>query len=333
MRHGGMGRRWSRWTAAGLTAAVLLTGCSSDSDDKDDKGKKDPAASTAGSTGGNSGAPGGKGDKDPQAVWAALVTAATTQKVVEYHGVRTATGETSKEPSVKDELWSWYDAAGKAAFTEHSAQPTATAKPRRISCDAGKEWSYNNQLAKWSDTQRPCVVDMAREGMFVGDGLLPPGLSPEQAKRFADAIAAVPGWITPAAVEPAQQGGKSYLRLTVDLKAQQSQGGSAENTGYLVHAIRTANPDYTKSPYLVENLSKQSASPVRAVFWLDPTTHLPAYSELSTTVVDKGVPTGAVRLLRTEYIFGGPAPKADRTQLVPPPAPTWPEQGTKPPQA
>ncbi|MGC0422985.1 hypothetical protein [Embleya sp. AB8] len=334
MRHGGMGRRWSTWTAAGLAAAVVLTGCSSDSGDKGGKNDKGAQDTTAGGTAGPSGgaAPGGKNDKDPKSVWAALLAATTTQQVVEYHSVRTATGDTAKESTVKDEFRTWYDAGAKTAYTDRGYQVATDAPVKRSSCEAGKEWSYNNTLAKWSDTQRPCVVDMAHEGKFVGDGILPTGLTADQAKMFAGQLEAVPGWLTPSAVESAQQNGKSYLRLTVDLKPQ-AAAGSAVNTDLLLNAFRATIPDFTKGPYRIENFGEQSGSPVRAVFWLDPATHLPAYSEVSTAVVDKGAPTGAVRHLRTEYLFGAPAPKSDRTALVPLPAPSWPDQGTKPPQA
>ncbi|WP_439674525.1 hypothetical protein [Embleya sp. MST-111070] len=331
MRHGGVGRRWSAWAAAGLTAAVVLTGCSSDSGG----GKDDKGGDKAGGTGGPSAgapAPGGAGDKDPRAVWAALVAATTTQQVVEYHGVRTAAGDTAKEATVKEELWSWYDAGAGSAFTDRAYQVAADAPIKRSQCEAGREWSYNNALKQWSDTKRTCVVDMAHEGKYVGDGILPTGLTAEQAKTFAAQLEATPGWLTPSAVEPAQQGGKSWLRLTVDLKPQQN-GGAAANTDLLLRAFRATIPDFTKGPYQIENFGQQSGSPVRAVFWLDPATHLPAYSEVSTTVVDKGVATGATRHLRTEYVFGGAAPKPDRATLVPAPAPSWPDQGTKPPQA
>ncbi|MFI1384607.1 hypothetical protein [Embleya sp. NPDC020886] len=331
MRHGGMGRRWSTWTAAGLTAAVVLTGCSSDSGDKNDKGGQDKKAGGTGAPTGGA-APAGKGDRDPKSVWAALLAATTTQQVVEYRGVRTATGDTGKEQTVREDLWSWYDAAGKTAFTDRAYQVAANAPIKRSSCEAGKEWSYNNALKQWTDTKRPCVVDMAREGKYVGDGILPTGLTAEQAKTFAAQLEATPGWLTPSAVEPAQQKGKSYLRLTVDLKPQPSGAGSSVNTDLLLKAFRATIPDFTKGPYQIENFGQQSGSPVRAVFWIDPATHLPAYSEVSTTVVDKGAATGAFRQLRTEYVFGGPAPKPDHGTLVPAPAPTWPEQGTKPPQ-
>jgi hypothetical protein len=338
MRRGGTGRRWSAWTAAVLAAGLVLSGCSKSDDKKDPKSDKSDtggAAGTAsaGQSAGGSPAPGKTDANAAQATWTALIDAMAGQKVFEFHTVQTAAGKVEAEVAVQDELWTWFDAGSKTIFTDRSTVTKPGANASRRTCVNNVQWSYLPGLQKWNQTKLPCSADQFKGGEDVGDGILVPGLTPEQGKAFTAALTTVPGWLTPSAVSTVNQGGKDYLRLTVDLKPQQSRAGTAENTGFLLDAVRKANPDALKSPYLIENYQRASGSPVQAVFWLDPTTKLPAYSELATTVVDKGAATGATRQRRTEYAFGSAQPKPDFSALTTVPPLKWPDMGTKPPAA
>ncbi|MYW06188.1 hypothetical protein [Streptomyces sp. SID3343] len=335
MRRGGTGRRWSAWTAAALAAGLVVSGCSKSDDDKDTKSDQGGAAGTAsaGQSGGGSPAPGKPDPNSAQATWTALIDAMAAQKVFEFHTVQTAAGKVDAETAVQDELWSWFDAGNKTIFTDRSTITKPGGNASRRTCVDNFQWSYLPAVQKWNKTIQSCSTAQFQGGENVGDGILVPGLTPEQGKAFGTAVAALPGWLTPSAVSTVEQGGKNYLKLTVDLKPQQSGPGKTENTRYLFDAVRAANPDALRSPYLVENNERASGSPVQAVFWLDPATKLPVYSELATTVVDKGVPTGATRQRRTEYVFGSAQPKPDFSAPTAVPPLKWPDMGTKPPAA
>jgi hypothetical protein len=328
MRRGGT-VRIRTWSVVAMMVGVLATGCGSE-------GSQSPwwrGEATQPGAQPTGGAKPAKAATTAPEVWGALVTAMSRQTSVEHWQEWSVSGATAAETFSLQRQRSWVDAASQNYYIDYLREgPRAAAG--RSACKDGRFRSYTGaQRDSWYEMAKPCdppgaVAGGLVSGGHVGDGILPPAMTPDEAGRFVSVVNAVPGLVNPS-VERVQQQGKEYLRLTLDLARS---GDQHEVTGWLLAARKQVDPNYMMKPVLVENFETgDNYSPVRAVYWLDPATFLPAYVEVVTTVMrSDGTPTGAVRLRRTEFRFGGSAPESDIAKAQPLPTLSWPRMGTQP---
>ncbi|MET7300945.1 hypothetical protein [Embleya sp. NPDC005575] len=256
----------------------------------------------------------------------------SSQRSVEHRMEWSVSGNVAKESFTSQRQSSWVDAATQNYYIDYMRQGPGTVAGRS-GCKDGRTLVYLEQQNAWFQSAKACdppgaIAGGLFSGGHVGDGILPPAMTADEATKFVSILNNVPGLLTPSVEQVAAQG-KNYLRLSLDL---QPAGDTHDVTGWLVAARKEVDPNYMMKPMLVENYETgDNYSPVRAVYWLDPATYLPAYVEVVTTVTRRdGTPTGAVRLRRTEFLFGGPAPGADINTVAPLPTLSWPRMGTQP---
>ncbi|SDM39068.1 hypothetical protein [Allokutzneria albata] len=161
----------------------------------------------------------------------------------------------------------------------------------------------------------------------VGNGMLPGGLTPEQAQAFLGYLRTVQGFLDPGKPTWVERQGKQYVRLPVVFRTVQTSIGRA-GTQNFIWAFQKTKLSFDGHVYTAGG---SGDAQVEAVFYLDPTTLLPGYSEsiVYDTQNDPSGSKGQVR--RVEYVWDGTLPAPDPETMSRQPAPlTWPAEKFQP---
>ena len=184
---------------------------------------------------------------------------------------------------------------------------------------------YDGAIAEDGPCEKVKGVDL---GAKVGDGLIPGGMNETQAQAFLAYLHKAEGFLNPGKPTVVPREGKQYVRFPVVFSALQTDVGQA-GTQIFTWAFRQTKLSFDDHPYTAMGLN---TGQTEAVYYLDPKTLLPAYSE--QLIYDpKGDPTAAEGTARrVEYLWDGKLPTPDASQLGKPKGPSWPSERLKPGQ-
>jgi hypothetical protein len=207
-------------------------------------------------------------------------------------------------------------------------------------CSEGIEYSWDSFDEVWNPGS-PCEIttgggmlqsqnSLALTGT-VSDGVLTSGLSRPEAEAWVNAMRAdYPGYLRPGEPRLVDHAGAQYVRLPVVLPAVDADTGKKYGMAVLNWAFRDIGPRH-ETHVLRPATAGAMISQVEAVFYLDPTTRLPAYSEvlIYEPTVDPQATEGT--LTRTEFLWDGAVPHIDPATAAPTPTPpSWPAEKLSP---
>ena len=162
----------------------------------------------------------------------------------------------------------------------------------------------------------------------VGNGLIPSGLTQEQARAYLDYLHVPQGFLEPGKPTWVDREGRQYVRLPVVFRSVQTSIGRA-GTQNFIWAFQKTKVSFDEHAYTTAGSGEDQ---VEGVFYLDPKTLLPAYSE--QLIYDpQDDPAGAKgQIQRVEYLWDGQLPTPDLNQPGKPAGPSWPAERLKPGQ-
>jgi hypothetical protein len=211
----------------------------------------------------------------------------------------------------------------------------------RTLCTGGVEYGWDSFDLGWEE-EGDCTITPGA-GMQsaantleltgkVGDGVLTAGLTPQEADIFVRAMREqYPGFLQVGEPSLVERDDAQYVRLPVVFAAVGLGGGGELGVGIFNYAFRDIGPRY-ETHVLSPGTAGASVDQVEAVYYLDPKTRLPAYSEvlIYDPAGDPAATTGSIT--RTEYLWDGEVPRYEPTPATPPapPPPSWPAEKLAP---
>ena len=161
-------------------------------------------------------------------------------------------------------------------------------EPFVLTCSGGKEliWSYPKRT--WVP-KVPSRTDCTKKPQGGNDGVVTSGLTPEQADKVLAKLRSYPGFVTQQQPTLLRAGGKSYVRLMVDLWPTRAEG---KILGCVIarYALEAAGLDPSTWPWSPAFAQFEG---IHAVYYLDPATLLPTAAfqrAIKFTLDDKMVP-------------------------------------------
>jgi hypothetical protein len=207
-------------------------------------------------------------------------------------------------------------------------------------CEDGKEYLLTFDNA-WSEVNRSCAISSDDEFATVSstlriigtasDGVLTAGLTPDEATAFLGSIHTdYPDYLGAGKLSLVERDGRQYVRMPFVLRAL-DRNGYQDGMQRLIWAFRAIGARW-KSHVLTPGLGSAPSNQVEAVYYLDPKTRLPAYSEslLYDPVDDPGAEAGKV--IRVEYLWDGVVPRVKPVdgEAREPDPPSWPAERIRP---
>jgi hypothetical protein len=197
----------------------------------------------------------------------------------------------------------------------------------------------DKDTGRWANT-RSCAIeggsDLARSAASlamtgtVSDGILTAGLTPEEATAFVGAMhSEYPGFLDPGRLTLAEHDGRQYIRMPVVFRALEFDG-DRYGMQLFTWSFREIGPRW-QTHILVPGTAGAMVSQVEAVYYIDPASRLPAYTEslVYEPDLDPTASTGSVT--RVEYIWDDTVPHPEPTPEAPKPQPpTWPVERIAP---
>ncbi|MFB9905424.1 hypothetical protein [Allokutzneria oryzae] len=198
---------------------------------------------------------------------------------------------------------------------------------RNVVCVNGTKRQLNRD-GTTSDFGSCASVDGLSWQSKVGNGLIPSGLTRDQAQAFLDYLHVPEGFLSPGKPTWVDRDGKQHVRLPVVFRSVQTSMGRA-GTQNFIWAFQK-----TKIPFEQHAFTTAGASPdqVEGVFYLDPKTLLPAYSELLIYNPQSDPTGGKGQVRRVEYLWDGQLPEPDPNRPGTAAGPSWPAERLKPGQ-
>ncbi|MFD1518361.1 hypothetical protein [Pseudonocardia yunnanensis] len=208
-------------------------------------------------------------------------------------------------------------------------------------CEGGKDYLLDSFDKTWSEVDRSCAISTGGEfGSAsstleiigtVSDGVLTAGLTPDEATAFVGAIHKdYPDYTGVGTLSLVERDGRQYVRMPFVLRAL-DRDGNQDGMMRLIWSFRAIGARW-KSHILTPGMAGVASNQVEAVYYLDPKTRLPAYTEslFYDPVDDPSAEAGKV--VRVEYFWDGVVPHAkpvngDAREPVPP---SWPAERIRP---
>ncbi len=164
----------------------------------------------------------------------------------------------------------------------------------------------------------------------VSDGILTAGLTPEEATAFIGAMhREYPGFLAPGRLGLVDHDGRQYIRLPVIFQRQDFDG-HRYGMQLFIWSFREIGPRWNQH-VLLPGTAGAMVSQVEAVYFVDPATRLPAYTEslIYEPDLDPTASTGSVE--RVEYIWDDTVPHPEPVPGTPSPRPpSWPAERIAP---
>ncbi|MCP3798559.1 hypothetical protein NLX83_04735 [Allokutzneria sp. A3M-2-11 16] len=175
----------------------------------------------------------------------------------------------------------------------------------------------------------PCdPIKGVEMGGKIGNGLFPGGMNETQAQAFLAYLHKSEGFLNPGKPTVVPREGKQYVRFPVVFSVVETSSGRA-GSQIFIWAFQQTKLSFDDHPYYPMG---NSSGTTEMVFYLDPKTLLPAYSE-QLSYEPKYDPTGAEgSARRVEYLWDGKLPVPETSQLGKPKGPSWPSERLKPGQ-
>ncbi|WP_344886266.1 hypothetical protein [Allokutzneria multivorans] len=172
----------------------------------------------------------------------------------------------------------------------------------------------------------PCdPIKGVEMGGKIGNGLIPGGMNETQAQAFLAYLNKAEGFLNPGKPTMVSREGKQYVRFPVAFNVVETSSGRA-GSQIFIWAFQQTKLSFDDHPYYPMG---NSSGTTEMVFYLDPKTLLPAYSE-QLSYEPKVDPTGAEgSARRVEYLWDGKLPVPETSQLGKPTAPSWPSERLK----
>jgi hypothetical protein len=208
-----------------------------------------------------------------------------------------------------------------------------------ICVDGAKYQLIDEEAGRWVDSSG-CAIeggsDLARTAASleltgtVSDGILTAGLTPEEAKAFIGAMhSEYPGFLDPGPLTLAEHDGRQYIRMPVVFRALDLDGDRF-GMQLFTWSFREIGPRW-RTHILVPGTAGAMVSQVEAVYYIDPASRLPAYTEslIYEPEDDPTASTGSVE--RVEYIWDDTVPHPEPAPGTPKPQPPmWPVERIAP---
>jgi hypothetical protein len=166
---------------------------------------------------------------------------------------------------------------------------------------------------------------------IVNAGVLTSGLTMDESRAYVDALRRdYPGFLVPGELGLAEHDGEQYLRMPVVYQALDLGGSTPYGMAIFSSAFDEIGPR-AGTHVLLPGTAGAWVSQVEAVYYLDPTSRLPAYAEvLIYEPADDPTATGG-DVHRIEYVWDGKLPHPDpATASETPPPPSWPAERFRP---
>lgn len=205
-------------------------------------------------------------------------------------------------------------------------------------CDGGKRYLLEPFDKEWLDSD-DCAINAGDGGAsntlkisgYVSDGVLTAGLTVDEAKAFVGAIRTdYPDYMDAGELSLVEHDGRQYVRMPFVLRTRDGDGND-DGLQRFIWSFRAIGVRWS-SHVLIPGLGRPYGSQVEAVYYLDPGTRLPAYSEslVYDPVEDPGAELG--RLVRVEYLWDGLVPhvKPVNGDAGKPEPPSWPAERLRP---
>jgi hypothetical protein len=183
-------------------------------------------------------------------------------------------------------------------------------------CAGGKAYQYDKWDAAWKPGGFNCEISggvgASRSTLeligTVTEGVLTAGLTPEEATAYVASLREdYPGYLDAGELSLVEHDGRQYVRMPVVFRALDGTG-EPYGMAVLMSAFRAIGPKW-QSHVLTPGFGQTPRSQVEAVYYLDPKTRLPAYSEslLYFPPTDPAALEGDVA--RVEYLWDGVVPR------------------------
>ena len=160
--------------------------------------------------------------------------------------------------------------------------------------------------------------------------MLTAGLTQQEAAAFVRVMREdFPGFLQPGEPSLVEHGGAQYVRLPLVFTAVDVGGGKRYGMANLNWAFREIGPRY--DTHVLSPGGGAMTEQVEGVYYLDPGTRLPAYSEalIYDPAGDPGATTG--RTIRTGYLWDEAVPRFEPSTTPPTPQPpSWPVERLSP---
>jgi hypothetical protein len=227
-----------------------------------------------------------------QAFWAyVLLTAQQHQSVAtsEVHIVSSGINSLSGQGSTSDDFFKvGFDyGTKKIVYSGDHHYGSTPRETDQLRCYDGKQIHRHTVEAGVPFVSSPitthdeCVLGEAVD-LSLGDCVIPGGLTADQAGKFIQYLRAQPGLVTVDGLALLDHQGKQYLHFTVNLNpvTGPNSAGVYLGTSWLTFAFRETGLDFRTHPYQTRGTG---GAGLHMEYYIDPTTKLPAYSEIKTT--------------------------------------------------
>ncbi|WP_433290915.1 hypothetical protein ACQPZQ_00650 [Pseudonocardia sp. CA-142604] len=208
-------------------------------------------------------------------------------------------------------------------------------------CEGGEIYLLDTIDATWSEVDRSCAI--STDGVFgnasstlqiigtVSDGVLTAGLTPDEATAFVGAIhTEYPDYLGVGKLSLVERDGRQYVRTPFVLRSL-DRDGNQDGMMRLIWSFREIGARW-KSHVLMPGNAGVATNQVEAVYYVDPKTRLPVYTEslFYDPVDDPGAEAG--RVARIEYFWDGVVPHAKPVtgDASEPEPPSWPAERIRP---
>jgi hypothetical protein len=204
-----------------------------------------------------------------------------------------------------------------------------------VACAGGKAYRYDKFDAAWQPGGLDCEIGgggtlgSARSTLeligTVSEGVLTAGLTVDEARAYVGSLREdYPGYLDVGELSLVEHDGRQYVRMPVVFRALDGNG-EQYGMSVLIWAFRAIGPRW-ETHVLTPGSGQTGVSQVEAVYYLDPKTRLPAYSEslLYYPPEDPAALEGDVS--RIEYLWDGVVPRETPGAGFPvePPPLSWP---------
>ena len=214
-----------------------------------------------------------------------------------------------------------FDYRSKQLAYEDSTVYSGTGDSEFDRCSNGSLYFYASLFPEdgWKQQTGPAANDdcLPSDNLYINDQLNTGGLTAAQAQKFVDALRGFQGLITVNKLSLAPVQGKTYLRFDVTIH-QLNDGSTSGGVLFFAKAFGATGLDSTKWPY---NLGAALVSGVHMAYFVDPSTQLPAYSQIAYTPSTSSAPWDNDQVL---YSFGSLPTVTLSTSNIQPLSMPWP---------
>lgn len=205
-------------------------------------------------------------------------------------------------------------------------------------CVNGTEYEYSETFDastgstgnSWAPSANN-TCDMSDYAGYINDGINTGGLSASQAQTYVAGLASASGLISVKSMSLTTHAGAPYVRMVVTVSPIQVEidGTSGyEGMGVIGGWLKQAGINLTTWPYQSVGTIATGA---QLIYYINPATQLPAYSQISLTYsrddnTGKQVPNQIYDFQDTQYAFGGSVTAPSTTAAPQTIKLSWPEE-------